>query len=74
MPDHANQRWEYRVEPSPDESVLTTAGGDGWELVAIDAERGWIFKRPTPGFRDRVTLEQKARYYESWARQGKATS
>ena len=28
-------------------------------------ETGFIFKRPAPSFVERVTLEQRARYYES---------
>ncbi|MCU1266283.1 MAG: hypothetical protein JWM21_2601 [Acidobacteria bacterium] len=33
--------WEYKVlAVSWDEKDLNTLGGDGWELVAVDASRG----------------------------------
>ncbi len=57
--------WEYRVvEGAVD---LAALGQAGWELVAVVASPDGVptlyFKRPAPSFRDRVTLDQKRRYY-----------
>ncbi len=57
--------WEYAVASDPDEVGLNALGADGWELVAVtargDATRAFL-KRPALGFRERVTLEQRAAY------------
>jgi hypothetical protein len=58
--------WEYlKTEGDAD---LAALGQQGWELVAVLAAGAGgapvcYFKRPAPDFRDRVTLEQKQRYY-----------
>ena len=66
---HAS-KWEYHLEPIVDADALNGLGADGWELIAIDPHHGgYVFKRPLPSFRDRVTLEQKTRYYRLWERQ-----
>ncbi len=59
--------WEYRIESAVSLDVLNALGRDGWELVAADDpdETGFVFKRPAQSFVERVTLEQRARYYES---------
>ncbi len=59
--------WEYRIESTVSLDVLNALGRDGWELVATDdpEEMGFVFKRPAQSFVERVTLEQRARYYES---------
>ena len=40
-PDSSEQKWEHRVVETKDraalQSELTTAGGDGWELVSATA-------------------------------------
>ena len=59
-------RWEYRQ--SRDFAELTALGQAGWELVAAlpaIAAAATIFylKRPVPGWRERITGEQKQRYY-----------
>jgi len=58
--------WEYRSVFEPDAALLADFGSDGWELVAVTGDEGrqrFHFKRPGLDFRERVTLEQKARYY-----------
>ena len=56
-------RWEYHVEPN--ESVLSATrlnalGDASWELVAVHPSGRLIFKRPAPGLRERITLDQRA--------------
>lgn len=56
--------WEYLRLEQPDVPIteLNALGADGWELVS---GRGpMYFKRPAPGFRERVTLDQKRAVYE----------
>jgi len=57
--------WEYTVAADPDEQALNALGAEGWELVAVtargEAARAFL-KRPAPGFRERVTLEQREAY------------
>ena len=57
--------WDYKVvEGAAD---LAALGRVGWELVSLVASAEGVptmyFKRPAPSFRDRVTLDQKRRYY-----------
>ena len=67
MADMEPRTWDYHLESAPDGARLAVLGGEGWELVAIDPKHGrYVFKRPRPSFRDRVTLEQKSRYYRLW--------
>jgi hypothetical protein len=45
------RRWEYRIVSlyNAGESMVekaNTHGADGWELVAVDRQENWIFKRP----------------------------
>ena len=62
----ARQAWEYLVAAEPQ---LPELGRRGWELVAVlPGEHGaarCYLKRPAPTFRERVTGEQKRRYYAS---------
>ena len=51
----AEQKWEYHREKgrglwaSPTVERLSELGGQGWELVAVDALNGrFYFKRPKP--------------------------
>jgi hypothetical protein len=58
--------WEYLTvdDRAPD---LAELGRAGWELVAVVARPGgdtFYFKRPQPPFRDRVTTDQRNRYYQ----------
>lgn len=61
--------WDYRMldalGPAPD---LEALGRDGWELVGVGAGatqsgHALYFKRPAPGLRERVTLDQKREVY-----------
>lgn len=56
--------WEYRIEEDLSPYRLVELGADGWELTTT-ADLGYIFKRAALSFVERVTLEQRARYYES---------
>ncbi len=60
------QEWEY-LSVSGDQN-LTKLGQEGWELVAVVPTETelprFYFKRPARSFRDRVTLEQKQRYFK----------
>lgn len=59
-------KWEYlTVTGAPDWTAL---GQQGWELAAAVPAGGsvtYIFKRPAPGLKERVTLEQRAAVYRS---------
>ena len=61
--------WEYRTADGLDPALdLDGLGREGWELVAAGAGAGGegrvlYFKRPAPGLRERVTLDQKRRVY-----------
>jgi len=60
--------WEY-LKTSSDEDI-EALGREGWELVAVVPEGlggalSFYFKRPAPEFRERVTNDQKKRYYSS---------
>ena len=65
----ADRTWEYRTADALDPALdLDALGRDGWELVATAAVTSvptLYFKRPAPTFRERVTLDQKRRYYEA---------
>ena len=60
------QTWEYLVTS---EDPLAELGRQGWELVAVlstaSGSPQCYLKRPAISFRDRVTAEQKRRYYAS---------
>jgi hypothetical protein len=60
--------WEYLVIPEADRDHLEALGSQGWELVALggdESARLLYLKRRAPGLRERVTLEQRERYYRS---------
>ena len=60
--------WEYLVIPELDRHRLSGLGEEGWELVGLGGssdERLLYLKRPEQDFRERVTIEQRTRYYES---------
>jgi hypothetical protein len=62
------QRWEYLVEKYLSGDIpaekLKELGSESWELVDV-AEGRFIFRRPSQSFVERVTMEQRARVYES---------
>ena len=61
------QPWEYYMASGAvDAPTLDALGAAGWELVGVGPEGVLYFKRPALDFRERVTLEQKRRYYGVW--------
>lgn len=56
--------WEYVQVDQSNASLaeLNALGAKGWELVS--GGDTLIFKRPAPGFRERVTIDQKRAVYE----------
>ena len=57
--------WEYRVSNHVSERELNDLGADGWELAGV-TDGQIVLKRPRLPFRERVTLDQKRRYYALW--------
>ncbi|WP_248930439.1 hypothetical protein [Paenibacillus hamazuiensis] len=56
----AAQRWQYLIRT--DRSDLAELGLEGWELVSVTVVDGietFYLKRPCPGFREQITLEQR---------------
>lgn len=58
--------WEYRCSGLLAEPELNKLGRDGWELTGVTTGV-LFFKRPLPSFKERVTLEQRAHYYDAIA-------
>jgi hypothetical protein len=56
--------WDYRIESELLVETLDELGRQGWELIETGENR-YVFKRPALTFVERVTLEQRARYYAS---------
>jgi hypothetical protein len=57
--------WEYLILEGSETARLNDLGRAGWELVAVSqADDGveLFLKRPLPGFREQVTLEQRSSY------------
>jgi hypothetical protein len=73
MATEPHATWEYRVTDPLPEGELNALGADGWELVAVTADRLYL-KRPRPDFREQVTLDQKRRYYALWGQDGDPSS
>ena len=60
--------WDYLTLPDRDRDRLGELGSEGWELTGIgeDADGRLLYlKRPALSFRERVTLDQRRRYYAS---------
>ena len=60
--------WEYLTLPERERERLNALGSEGWELVGVggDADEGVLYlKRPALDFRERVTMDQRGRYYEA---------
>lgn len=63
-----NETWEHLTLSEVERSRLASLGREGWELVGIGGspeERLLYLKRKGLGLRERVTLEQRSRYYAS---------
>jgi hypothetical protein len=57
--------WEYLILERSEAERLGDLGRDGWELVAVSrADDGveLFLKRPLPGFREQITLDQRSSY------------
>lgn len=65
MSDRQHTTWEYRVERDISADELNKLGEVGWELVTVEG-LDFYLKRPRLSFRERVTLDQKRRYYALW--------
>ena len=60
--------WEYLTIPERDRDRLPALGQEGWELAGVGGSRDDLvlyLKRPSQDFRERVTIEQRDRYYAS---------
>lgn len=57
--------WEYLILERSEAGRLNELGRGGWELVAVSqADDGveLFLKRPLPGFREQITLDQRSSY------------
>ena len=57
--------WEYLILERRESDRLNDLGRNGWELVAVSAAGDSVelyLKRPLPGFREQITLEQRSSY------------
>lgn len=57
--------WEYLILERSEADRLTALGREGWELVAVSRADDGIelfLKRPLPGFREQITLDQRSSY------------
>ena len=57
--------WEYLILERREADRLNDLCRDGWELVAVTRADDGVelyLKRPLPGFREQVTLEQRSSY------------
>ncbi|MDQ2651891.1 MAG: hypothetical protein M3Z20_02505 [Chloroflexota bacterium] len=57
--------WEYLILERSEADRLNDLGREGWELVAVSqADDGveLFLKRPLPGFREQITLDQRSSY------------
>jgi hypothetical protein len=57
--------WEYLILERSEADRLNDLGREGWELMAVSqADDGveLFLKRPLPGFREQITLEQRSSY------------
>ncbi len=60
--------WEYMILNELERHRLPELGGVGWELAGVggcETERVLYLKRRELDFRERVTLNQRRRYFES---------
>ncbi len=59
-------RWEYLTVPEGERHRLSALGEEGWELAGVGGnsdEPLLYLKRPGLDYRERVTVEQRNRYY-----------
>ena len=61
-------RWEYLTVPERERHRLSALGEEGWELAGVGGnsdEPLLYLKRPGQDLRERVTIEQRDRNFES---------
>ena len=60
--------WEYLTIPERERHELVALGREGWELAGVGGSRDeplLYLKRSRQDLQERVTIEQRNRYYES---------
>ena len=66
----AATKWQYRIQRGDlSQEALDELGQQGWDLVSVianDDEPHFYFKRPYPSLAERITLEQRERYFGEW--------
>ncbi len=69
-------KWHYCVRTGDlSQDALNEIGNEGWELTSVVApmdEPVFYFKRPQPGLKESITLEQRERYFTEWGVGGDA--
>jgi hypothetical protein len=65
MSSSRNTGWEYLILERAEAERLSDLGREGWELVAVSRADDGVelyLKRPLPGFREQITLDQRSSY------------
>jgi hypothetical protein len=65
MSSFRNTGWEYLILERAEAERLSDLGREGWELVAVSRADDGVelyLKRPLPGFREQITLDQRSSY------------
>jgi hypothetical protein len=65
--------WEYLVDRDLTAIQLNTLGAEGWEFVGIN-QGVFYLKRPRPGFKERVTLDQRSHFFPATSNEHGAAS
>lgn len=69
--------WEYLTLAEAERERLSALGAEGWELVGVGGkpeDRVLYLKRPGPTLRERVTLDQRAAYYDRRRRESEGSA
>lgn len=65
MASASTSGWEYLILERSEADRLNELGRSGWELVAVSQANDGVelfLKRPLPGFREQITLDQRSSY------------